>query len=605
MIKTKRNNFFIKKGTIIVILLFLFSVVGAQQNLPKQLKKEILKSKKEQQNNKYEPPAVGITVLQPKKTLNKHNNKSLIYLEHSNEWYYNEKKYPNIQLLKGNVKFRHDNVVLYCDSAHYNEKENTFKAFSNVKIVQGDTLTAYGDLLIYDGNNKLAQLQNNVKMVNRNTILTTETLYYDRIANLAYYFTGGKIEDTNNTLTSTWGQYSPATKVALFKDKVKMTNPKGTLTSDTLKYYTDTSIADIVGNSHVVYKNETDVYSQKGWYDTKKERMMLLKRSLIEHKNGKTLIGDTIFYDKKNRFGEAFSKVELSDIEQKTTLYGNYISYNEVSETGLATDSALFVDWSEKEKKLYLSADTLRTLLDSIPTDSIGFDMLKAHKNVRFYRKDLQGVCDTLTYTTRDSVIKMRSIPIIWSQNNQLRGKQINAFIKENSVSKVEIKKTAIAIQKDTLNYYNQLAGKEIIAYIDSSKLKQVHINGNVETIYFPKDDKTKKIIGVNKTLSSFAKIYIKKQKLDKIVLTEATNAIMYPLKELEEKDLFLPDFHWFENERPTNKQDVFRKCQRIEPKRLPESSKRPDLPTEKNNDNNQQRSKKQQSTINKFKKRK
>ncbi len=585
---------------ITIILLFLYTPFFAQQNSPSKLKNEILESKKEQSNN-YQPPAVGVTVLTPKDSLTNKKN-SLIYLEHTNEWYYNDLKLPNIQILKGDVKFRHDDAILYCDSAYYNEKENTFKAFSNVKIVQGDTLTAYGDRLYYDGNSKLAQLQQNVRMVNKNTTLTTEKLYYDRVSNLAYYFTGGEIKDGKNTLTSIWGQYSPATKIALFKDKVKMNNPDGVLKSDTLKYYTDTSIADIVGNSHVVYKNETEVYSEKGWYDTKKERMMLLKRSLIEHKDGKTLVGDTIFYDKKNQFGEAFSKVELNDKEQKTTLYGNYISYDEISEKGLATDSALFVDWSEKEKKLYMSADTLYTLKDSLSTDSIGFDMIKAYANVRFYRQDLQGVCDTLSYTTRDSIMRMKSIPVVWSKNNQLKGKTINAFIKNKKIDKVEIKQSAIVIQQDTLNYYNQLAGKEIIAYLDSSKLKRVEINGNVETIYFPKDEKTKEIIGVNKTLSSFAKIYLKEQKIDKIVLTEATNAIMYPLLEMSEKDLQLPYFHWFEKERPKHKKDVFTKYQRSEPPRLPQSTKRPELPGTTNKDNkedkkNNRNNQKQNST--------
>ncbi len=603
MIFRKENIFYKKSWVATVILLFLYSPFFAQQNSPSKLKNEILESKKKQSNNNYQPPAVGVTVFQPKNALN-NTTKTLIYLEHSNEWYHNDIKFPNIQILKGDVKFRHDDAILYCDSAYYNQKENTFKAFSNVKIVQGDTLTAYGDRLYYDGNSKLAQLQENVRMVNKNTTLTTETLYYDRVANLAYYFTGGEIKDGKNTLTSIWGEYSPATKIALFKNKVKMTNPKGVLKADTLKYYTNTSIADIVGNSHVIYKNETEVYSEKGWYDTKKERMMLLKRSLIEHKDGKTLVGDTIFYDKKNRFGEAFSKVELNDKNQKTTLYGNYISYNELSETGLATDSALFVDWSEKEKKLYMSADTLYTLRDSLPTDSIGFDMVKGYSNVRFYRQDLQGVCDTLSYTTRDSIIRMKSIPVVWSKNNQLKGKTINAFIKNKTIDRIEIKQSAIAIQKDTLNYYNQLAGKEIIAYMDSSKLKRVDINGNVETIYFPKDDKTKEIIGVNKTLSSFAKIYLKKQKIDKIVLTEATNAIMYPLLEMSESDLQLPYFHWFAKERPMHQEDVFTKYQRNEPPRLPQSTKRPELPGSKSNDEdeeNKQSNRNKQNTQNRL----
>ncbi len=590
------KNIFQKKWVAIVILLFLWYPISAQQNNPTQLKKEILQSKKEQK--KYTPPAVGKTVFKSATPLKK-TDKSLVYLEYSDEWMMDNDRLPNIQILKGNVKFRYDDVIMFCDSAYYDENKNTFDAFSNVKIVQGDTLTLYGDLLNYDGNTKLAQLQDNVKMVNRNTELTTETLYYDRVKNLAYYFTGGVIKNGKNTLTSMWAEYSPATKVALFKDQVKLNNDKGVLTADTLKYYTNTSIADIVGNSHIVYKNETDVYSEKGWYDTKTERMMLLKRSLIEQKDGKTLLGDTIFYDKKNRFGEAFSRVELNDPKQKVTLYGNYISYDEVKEKGLATDSALFVDWSEKEKEFNLSADTLYTQKDSISTDTVAFSMVRGYANVRFFREDLQGICDTLVYTSRDSVIRLNHIPVVWSKNQQLKGKTIKAFIKNKKVDRVEVKKSAIAIQKDSLNYYNQLAGKEIIAFMDSTSLKQIDVNGNVETIYFIKDDKTKEYFGVNKTISSFAKIFFKDKKLDRIRLTEQSNAVSYPLKDMQEEDLYLPNFHWFEKERPTDVKSLFTKFVRVEPKKLPISKKRPkmsikDDDSDEQKDNKDNKNKKQ-----------
>lgn len=289
--------------------------------------------------------------------------------------------------------FRHDNALLFCDSAYFYEQANSFDAFSNVRIVQADTLTVYGDFLNYNGNTKLARIWDNVKMVNRNTVLTTNVLYYDRNLNLAFYDTGGVIEDGKNTLTSMWGQYSPATKVALFKDQVKMTNPDANMTTDTLKYNTSSSVADIVGNSLIVYKAETDIYSQRGWYDTKNDRMMLLNRSLVEQNDGKTLIGDTIFYDKKKKYGEAFSDVELTDPKQKSTLTGNFVSYDEISRVGLATDSALLIDWSTRDS-LFMSADTLISMRDSvIATDSVSFNMVKAFKNVRFLRSDIQGMC--------------------------------------------------------------------------------------------------------------------------------------------------------------------------------------------------------------------
>lgn len=575
---------------LVFLITFLITVPNtlAQNRKPRQLRQEVLKSKEEKpttsiksnkKDNRKNPPPAGVTVLQPA-TPTARPNAQLVRIEHSDLLYVDQERYPDIKILKGNVVFEHNNAILYCDSAYFNGNANTFDAFSNVRIVQGDTLTVYGDMLNYNGNWNLARLRYNVKMINRNTTLHTDSMYYDRASNLAYYFTGGIIEDGENTLTSMWGQYSPATKMALFKDQVVMESSDSKMTTDTLKYNTNTSIADIVGNSHVVYKEETDVYSQLGWYDTKKDRMMLLNRSLVEQKDGKTLIGDTIFYDHEAGFGEAFSKVELNDPKQKSTLYGNYVSYDRKNEIGLATDSALLVDWSSKEY-LYLSADTLYTMLDSTETDTVAFKQVKASKNVRFYRNDFQGVSDSLYFSTRDSVLLLRGIPVVWSENNQVKGDKITAFTKNQEIDSVLIVGSSIMIQQDTLMYYNQLSGKEIVALLDSGAIKRVHVNGNAETIFFPKDEKTKEIYGVNKTLSSYITAYFKDEKLERVVLTTASSGKMFPLEDMGEDDLYLPNFYWFGEQRPLRKDDVFTKYMRTKPPKRRESSKRPKFPGE------------------------
>ncbi len=571
-----------------IIFLSFIATLQAQTQKPRQLREEILKEQKKQAppaqkatttKKRNEPPRVGATVLKPANpTANK--NATLVYLEHSNELMFDQNMYPNLQILKGNVRFRHDNALLYCDSAHFDDSANSFDAFGNVRIVQADTLTVYGDFLNYDGNTKLARVWDNVRMVNKNTVLTTDMLYYDRSVNLAYYDTGGVVEDGNNTLTSMWGQYSPGTKVALFKDQVKMVNPDATLTTDTLKYNTTTSVADIVGNSRVIYQEETDIYSQLGWYDTKNDRMMLLDRSLVEQSDGKTLTGDTIFYDKMKKYGEAFSNVELVDPNQKSTLYGNFVSYDEVKQVGLAADSALFEDWSGKER-FYLSADTLYTMKDSLETDTISYNKLLAFKNVRFLRSDAQGMSDSLLYNSRDSIIHLRGLPVLWADNNQMMGTKMTAYTKNQQIERVKIEQSAIAIQKDSLHYYNQLQGKEVIAYLDSGGIQRVNVNGNAETIYFPKDDKTKEYVGVNKTISSYVTMYFKEKKIDRIVLTTASSGAMYPLNEMGEDDLYLRNFYWYEDERPHEIDDLFAKYERTEPPKRQESTKKPNFPGE------------------------
>src|SRR5699024_2120487 len=107
----------------------------------------------------------------------------------------------------------------------------------------------------------------NVKMINRNTTLLTDSLNYDRLYNLGYYFDGGTLMDEENVLTSDWGEYSPATKLSVFNHDVKLVNPRFVLTSDTLKYSTDTKIATILGPSDIV-SEQNHIYSERGIYNT-------------------------------------------------------------------------------------------------------------------------------------------------------------------------------------------------------------------------------------------------------------------------------------------------------------------------------------------------
>jgi len=549
----------IKYITFVGVLCLFMALLSAQVR-PGQLRQEILNSqqpkvkqakntdikRKRQHINTILPPKPLAPIVNPLNT----RGATLVYLENTETLAYDQFVNPDLKILKGNVRFKHDNAFLYCDSAYFYEKANSLDAFGNVRIVQGDTLFVYGDFLYYDGNLKLARLRQNAKMINRKTTLTTDSLNFDRNTNLAYYYTGGKIMDPENTLTSVWGQYNTSTNDALFRNNVVLTNPNYSMKADTLQYNTKTSFANIIGPTKIVYKEETDIYSNRGWYNTSTERMILLNRSIVKHKDGKTITGDTIFYDKAKKFGEAFVNVVMTDSTQKSTLTGNYIYYNENSEAGLATDSALLVDWSTKDT-LWMHADTLRTYKDST------FKVAKGYMNVRLFRNDIQGICDSLIFSERDSVINFYGEPVLWAEENQLSGEFIQAFTSNKKVERVLIQKSAMAIQKvDSINF-NQLSGKEMIAYIDSGELRKVHVNGNAETIYFPVDEADSTIIGLNKTESSYVVMYLKNKKAERIVMTSATSGVMYPLGQLTGNDIYLKNYFWSEDQRPAKSTDV------------------------------------------------
>lgn len=488
----------------------------------------------------------------PIKTPYDQKDATIIYLENADLVSFDQLARPDIQILKGNVQFRHDDAIMTCDSAYLYQNSNSIDAFSNVKINQGDTLFVYGNKLYYNGDTRLVRLRGNARLINRETVLTTDSLNYNRNTELAYYFTGGKIVDPENTLTSVWGQYSTATEDALFKENVKLVNKNFTMNADTLKYNANTHIADLVGETHIIYEDETDIYTDNGWYNTQTERSMLLDRSFLINQEGKSITGDTIFYDKIAKFGEVFGSAILKDTVNHTTLNGNYVYYNEDTELGIATDSALLVDWSDEEKHMYIHADTLKTFKDSIYNEAI------AWRGVRFYREDIQGLADSLVYSSRDSIIHLTNNPVVWQENQQFSAELIRILTENQTVKEVHLQRSALSVEQADRLYFNQLSGKQIIAYVDSSELRRVFVDGNAETIYFIQEESDLSWIGANRTESSFVNIYIKDKKADRIVLTPASNGEFHPEHLLEDDFVYLPNFFWQIAHRPLTPEDVF-----------------------------------------------
>lgn len=513
----------------------------------------------------------------------------MVYLEHSQTLSFDEKRLPNVQILKGDVRFRHDSVLMYCDSAYFFEKQNSLHAFGHVHLVQGDSIEGFGDILFYNGNTKLARFRKHVKLIhNGETTLTTDSLNYDRERNIAYYFSGGMIEDELNKLTSVWGQYMPDNNEALFRGNVKLEHPKFVLVTDTLSYNTATYQADLVSDTRIVYEHETTILSSNGWYNTQTEHSMLLDRSLIIHSDGMTLTGDTIYYDKLAGYGKVLGGMQSVDSTNHMTLYGNKGEVWESDNHGYVTDSAMLVEWSDSLMCIYMHADTLFTdqipykrcdlivrdsvLVDSVweylPPDTIWVDttylQVRAYYNVRVFREDMQSVCDSVHYNGRDSIATLCGDPVCWNEENQISADTIKIYLKNGTVDYVHGITNAIAIKREGEEFFDQLAGKEMYAYVRDGEVYMVEVQGNAETVFYPREDDGS-YVGVNRTQSSFVTLYLENQQIHHILFTTTTSGVMIPMDQAISDDKFLVTFFWAEQERPRQPEDIF-----LSPERTP-----------------------------------
>ena len=461
---------------------------------------------------------------------------------------------PDVQILVGSVRLKHDSMYMFCDSALIFEKINSVEAFGNVRMEQGDTLFIYGDYLYYDGMSQLAMLRENVRMINRKTELTTDSLNYDRLYNLGYYFEGGTLTDEENVLTSEWGEYSPTTKLAVFNHDVKLVNPKFVLTSDTLKYSTETKVATILGPSDIV-SEQNHIYSERGVYNTATEQAELLDRSILTNE-GKKLTGDSLFYDRKSGYGEAFDNVQMNDTVNRNMLTGDYCFYNELTGNAIATRRAMAVDYSQKDS-LFMHADTLRLITYHLNTDSMYREMRAYHK-VRAYRTDVQAVCDSLVYNSKDSCMTMYTDPVLWHGKQQLLGEEIKVYMNDSTIDWAHIIHQALTVEKMDSIHYNQVSGKEMKAFFADGDMRQVEVNGNVLVVYYPVEEKDSSLIMMNYSEGGLLKMYLKDRKMERGVFVGKTTGTAYPLDQIPAEKSKLPSFVWFDYIRPKNKEDIF-----------------------------------------------
>lgn len=486
-----------------------------------------------------------------------YSQKTVIIIEHADVADYDSKLGKDVQRLLGDVVLRQDSTVFFCDSAYLNENTKNFDAFGNVHIAVNDSLDIFSDLLKYTGETRIAELFNHVRMVDDSTVLTTEYLIYNRLTKLATYPDYGVITSGDKRLESKKGYYQSDIRDVYFRKDVVVTSPKDTLYSDTLIYNLDSEIVTIVGPT--IIKSEKNIlYGNFGWYNTVTEQAFLNRRAVLNNQ-GQTVSSDSMFYDKLVGFGELMGSVDISDTINKMIINGKYGQVWEKDKRSFVTDSTLAIIYDDTDS-LFLHSDTLFLTLD----EEQKAKELQAYYKVRFYRKDLQGKCDSLIYKIADSTIKLRSNPILWAEENQMLSDSINIFIRNEEIDSLVLYNSAFIVSKDSIEGFNQIKGKNMVVYFNNNEMYLVAVDGNAQTIYWLREDDGS-LVGVNSAQSSYLEIDVEDNKIRRIKYYNKPTEVTVPEEEVPTMEKELKGFRWHADIRPTDKIDIYRKIDTVE----------------------------------------
>jgi lipopolysaccharide export system protein LptA len=454
----------------------------------------------------------------------------------------------------GNVIVKHESTMMYCDSAWYYQQRNVLYAFGHVHMKEGDSLNVYGDSLFFDGNAKYGKLRGHIRMVEQDMTMETDSIEFDTKLGIGRYTTGGTVRSVKNqnTLTSKKGEYHSKTKDIFFSDSVFLKSPEYTMTTDTLRYHTITETAYFMGST-VFRDKQNIVFCKGGFYNTRTEKSQFLKEVYMSNVEN-TLRGDTIEYDRLKGIGIARGPFTAEDTLNDMILSGTYGWFDETNKKSLITGNALMTRIFEKDS-LYLHADTLRGEKD-VKTDK---QLVRAYHHVRFYKSDIQGKCDSISFNEQDSILHLWGKPVLWHEANQLSAEKMEIKIAGKKIDKVELFDNCfIASSADTVGY-NQIKGRKMLATFKGDKIDKVYIFGNGQAIYYAGEE-GKKPMGMNKIECSDIVIYIGEKKLERVHFLTEPKGEFFPLEKINPKDALLKDFVWYGKYRPTDKADVFRK---------------------------------------------
>ena len=474
--------------------------------------------------------------------------KTTIHILNADKADYDERLGRDVQRLIGNVIMRQDSTYFYSDSAYFNEKTKFFDGFGNVHIIVNDSVNIYSKLLKYNGETKFAELFHDVILKDDSTTLTTQYMTYDRVGHLATYPNNGTITRNDKKLVSKKGYYRDDIKVVYFRKDVVGTMPDYKIVSDTLVYDTENEMMYFYGPTNI-YNKENTLIGNYGWYNTETELVYLDRRATLKNEE-QSMTADTMFYNRKTGYAKALSDVIIEDTVNKATLKGEYAELWKNIGKYMITDS-LRAYYYEEIDTLFATADSMYVFFDTISND---VQRINAFYNVRFFRNDIQGKCDSLHYIIPDSMVYMRTEPVIWAEDSQLSGDLIDIKIKGQAIENLMMHPNAFVIQQDSIKGYNQVKGKEITIYFRDKDIDNMYNKGNAETIYWLRDDDGS-LIGINISQSDEMDIIIRNRQISRIKHYNNIKETLYPEKQLKDDMEHLKGFLWQEEKKPVRRE--------------------------------------------------
>ena len=485
-----------------------------------------------------------------------------------------------LQTLAGNAAVKQGNTKLTGDSIVLNSRTGIAEVFGNVHINDADTVNTYSSYLKYLGKERIAFLKKNVKLTDGRATLLTDDLEYNLATGIATYKDGGKVVNGKTILTSSDAVYYSDTKDVYFKKYVHLTDPQYDIVADSLKYNTMFKTAEFISPTRIKTKEGGIINTRSGTYNLETRDAIFYDRTGYSDST-RSLVGDKIAYDEKVGLLQVEGNGKLVDSVNNVTVIGGQILLDKTKNSFLATRKPVMILYRGNDST-YIAADTLfsgirkydtaknatvisndtinKVMAVNISTsknaDSIRYFI--AFNQVKIFNDSLQALCDSLYYSTEDSVFRMFRDPVFWNDKTQVSGDTIYLFTKNQKAERLYVFNNGMVVNQSNDQLYNQMAGRTLNGYFTDGNIDYIRVKGSpAESIFYPLDEDSA-YVGMNRSSGDVIDIYFVNKELNKVKYINDVNGTLFPIKQIPAGEDRLKGFEWMDKRRPKNKLELF-----------------------------------------------
>ncbi|KPQ00636.1 MAG: Organic solvent tolerance protein OstA [Bacteroidetes bacterium HLUCCA01] len=391
--------------------------------------------------------------------------------------------------LTGNVLLQTADLTIRADSAWHLTDLGEVRGFGNLRIETNREIIL-ADFIRYNVNTEISTLTGNV-------IIQTET----------------------TEIYSAEAVYSFISEIALFNKPVWLRDSSGVMQSDEGVYFSQRDSAVFRGNVQLA-------------------------------DSAQYIEADSMFTNRKSGDYRLYGNVYLQDDENQSRLRGDYIEADSTGRRLIEGNAVLRSiedkgDESSSQDTTWLQARKIR-----IDSDENGNNTILAEENVTLWEIDFASFSQLSRYSDVDERIELRGNPMVWYQNIELSGEEIDLQLRNDTLQYLTAVGQPFVAQDDSLTErIHQMKSDSLYVGFRDDQIQEIILSENAELLMHATDsnDQPDGAVSVRGTLIH---ILFEDGQADRMVVTENIDG-----EALEEstalKERLLPGFTWNPDLRP------------------------------------------------------